>query len=174
MSTIAAMGRAIVGVMGSGSAAHTELAAPLGRWIAEAGFHLLTGGGAGVMASVAEAFVGVSPRAGLSLGVLPSDAGVSPPGYPNRWVELPIVTHLPARGVDGASRESRNHVNVLTATVLVVLPGGPGTRSEAELALGYGRPAILFGPAEAFAGFPAALLRASTLDEVARFVTARA
>ncbi|WP_240756215.1 hypothetical protein [Pandoraea sp. XY-2] len=34
-----------IGVMGSGKQPWTELAAPLGRAIAMAGFHLLTGGG---------------------------------------------------------------------------------------------------------------------------------
>ena len=160
--------------MGSGTEAHAALAAPLGRWIAEAGFHLLTGGGGGVMAAVAEAFVAVAPRAGASIGVLPSEQGVPPPGYPNPSVEIAIVTHLPARGADGASPESCNHVNVLTATALVILPGGAGTRTEAELALRHGRPAILLGPAGAFGGFPEALPRAETLEEVARFVTAHA
>ena len=168
------MRRAIVGVMGSGTEPWPALADPLGRWIAEAGHHLLTGAGGGVMARVAASFVSVTPRPGLSLGIVPSDGGAPPPGYPNPFVELPIVTHLSARGRDGASPRSRNHVNVLTATTLVILPGGPGTRSEATLALRYGRPALRFGPREAFRGFPDAIPRASTLEAVARFVTARA
>ena len=58
------MRRAIVGVMGSGVDRHEELAAPLGRWIAEGGHHLLTGGGGGVMEAVSEAFAAVpSPSA---------------------------------------------------------------------------------------------------------------
>lgn len=168
----AATRRSVVGVMGSGADAHDALTAPLGRWIAEAGHHLLTGGGGGVMEAVARAFVEVTPRAGLSLGVLPSEAGALPAGYPNAYVELPIVTHLPARGADGASPASRNHVNVLSATALVILPGAAGTRTEAELAVRYGRPAILFGPALAFVTFPPTLPRATTLDGVTRFLAA--
>jgi len=37
---------------------------------------------------------------------------------------------------------SRNHINILSATVIVALPGGPGTASEVRLAVGYGRPII--------------------------------
>ena len=46
----------IVGVMGSGSHPHADLAEPLGRWLAAQGVHLLTGGGAGVMEAVSRAF----------------------------------------------------------------------------------------------------------------------
>ena len=82
----------IVGVMGSGSEAHEELAVPLGRLLAELGCHLLTGGGGGVMAAVGAAFVAVEPRVGRSIGVLPGpDAR---PGYPNPSVEIAIRTHL--------------------------------------------------------------------------------
>jgi len=35
--------RKVVGVMGSGSAEHEDLAEPLGVWLAQSGFHLLTG-----------------------------------------------------------------------------------------------------------------------------------
>ncbi len=75
------------------------------------------------MASVSRAFAEVEGRAGLVVGVLPrSDKGAEAgdmPGYPNRWVELLVRTHL---GRDGASRDSRNHVNVLTSDVVVALP----------------------------------------------------
>jgi predicted Rossmann-fold nucleotide-binding protein len=39
---------------------------------------------------------------------------------------------------------SRNHINVLSADVLIALPGGEGTASELALARRYGRPAIAF------------------------------
>lgn len=44
----------VVGVMGSGSEAHEPDASRIGRWLAEEGVHLLTGGGGGVMAAVSE------------------------------------------------------------------------------------------------------------------------
>ena len=69
----------MVGVMGSGSEPHRELALPLGAWLARRGVHLLTGGGGGVMASVSEGFAGVGGRRGLVIGVLPGEAGAPAP-----------------------------------------------------------------------------------------------
>lgn len=135
--------RRIVGVMGSGVEPHEALAHPLGRWIAERGLHLLTGGGGGVMAAVAKGFASVPGRAGLSIGVLPAGP---PPGYPNRWIDIAIHTHLAALGDQGASPDSRNHVNVLTSDVVVALPGGAGTRSEIDLAVRYGKPLLRLDP----------------------------
>jgi uncharacterized protein (TIGR00725 family) len=138
----------IVGVMGSGVEPHGERAEPLGRWLAGIPVHLLTGGGAGVMSSVSRAFYQVSPRAGCVIGILPASASPadrrSPAGYPNPWVEIGIATHLPLSGRQGADPLSRNHINVLTADVVVALPGGHGTASEVALALRYGRPLIVF------------------------------
>jgi uncharacterized protein (TIGR00725 family) len=125
--------------MGSGSDGHDHLAAPLGRWLAQEGVDLLTGGGGGVMAAVCRAFRSVPDRRGLTIGVLPAGP---PRGYPNPDVEVVIRTHLAARGEEGTSESSRNHVNVLTSDVIVALPGGAGTRTEVVLALRYGRPLI--------------------------------
>ena len=61
------------------------------------------------------------------------------------WVELAIRTPLPISGEQGTDERSRNHVDVLTADVLVFLPGGAGTRSEAQLAVHYGRSACPIG-----------------------------
>ena len=131
--------RRIIGVMGSGVERHEALALPLGRWIAERGFHLLTGGGAGVMAAVGEGFASVACRRGLSIGILPAGP---PPGYPNRWVDVAIQTHLEALGDEGEAPRSRNHLNVLSSDVVVALPGGAGTRSEIALAVRYGKPLV--------------------------------
>jgi uncharacterized protein (TIGR00725 family) len=139
--------RLIVGVMGSGVERHDELAAPLGRWIARGGYHLLTGGGGGVMAAVSEAFASVTDRPGLVIGVLkgfPGEGGRVVAATPNPWVEVPIRTHLPLSGAQGTDARSRNHVNVLTADVVVALPGGEGTRSEVELAVRYAKPIVAF------------------------------
>ena len=137
----------VVGVMGSGTDAHAELAVPLGLFLARAGVHLLTGGGAGTMACVSRAFASVAPRAGLVVGVLP---GHPPPrGYPNPSVEIAIATHLPGRGRGGDGPDSRNHVNVLSSDLVVALPGGPGTASEIKLARTYGRRVVLIGWSDA-------------------------
>lgn len=163
----------IVGVMGSGSRGWQERAGPLGRWLARRGVHLLTGGGPGVMASVSRAFHEVEARRGLVIGVLRAGAtpGATAAGYPNPWVELPIVTHLPLSGERGREPGSRNHINVLTADVVVALPGGPGTASEVALALEYDRPLVVWsggewdGPA-----LPAAVPVATSLDRVTALV----
>jgi predicted Rossmann-fold nucleotide-binding protein len=163
-----------VAVLGSGTEAWEPRAAPLGRWLAGRGVHLLTGGGGGVMAAVARAFTACPPPRGLSVGVLPAsadDPAHPPPGYPSPWIELPLATHLPARGAAGTRPDSRNHVNVLSADALVALPGGDGTASELALALRYRRPAVawLERPAE-LPGRPAAIPMARDLDAVVAFV----
>ena len=136
----------VVGVMGSGREPHVERSRRVGEWIARAGYHLLTGGGAGVMAAVTEAFVGVDERRGLAIGILPAaagdSAGAARPGYPNPWVEIAVRTHLDQVGRQGGGPASRNHLNVLSSDVVIVLPGSAGTASEARLAVGYGRPCI--------------------------------
>jgi len=126
------------------------------------------------MAAVSRAFHETPDRAGAVVGVLPGDAESGRPfaGYPNRWVELAIRTHLPLSGARGTEALSRNHVNVLTADVVVALPGGQGTASEVVLALRYGRPVIAFvASREEIPELPPSVPAASTLEEVARFVT---
>ena len=163
----------VVGVMGSGEEEHAERAEPLGRALAGLGVHLLTGGGRGVMEAVGRAFAATQGRVGLSIGVLPALPGSEPPrpppGYPNPHVELVLRTHLRARGRHGDAPDSRNHLNVLSADVVIALPGGAGTYSEVALALRYGRPVIVWGWHDAPAGAEAA----KTLDEVLAFVRAR-
>lgn len=165
-----------VSVVGSGSAAHPARAHPLGVALGLGGAHLVTGGGGGVMESVARAFTSVRPRNGVSIGILPSDpAGPgAPAGYPNPWVEVPIRTHLPARGSEGRTSASRNHLVVLTGEVVVALPGAAGTLTEVELALAYGRPVIahLDGPAE-LPGLPDGVPVTLSLNEILRFLVER-
>ena len=124
--------RPVVGVMGSHADPHAERARRVGEWVARQGYHLLTGAGGGVMAAVTEAFAAVPDRPGLALGVVPSlpgRPGTPLPGYPNPWVEIPIRVHLDRGGRAGDEPTSRNHVNVLTSTVVILLPGGTGTAS---------------------------------------------
>lgn len=165
--------RPVVGVMGSAARRWEDRAAPLGAWLARRGVHLLTGGGPGVMTSVSRAFAETPDRVGLVIGVL--RAGDTPgsvgEGYPNPWVELPIVTHLPLSGERGREPGSRNHINVLSADVVVALPGGAGTASEVALALEYGRPVVAWVEAgDEAPGFPPAVPRVDSLDGVTDFV----
>ncbi|MGA1842630.1 MAG: molybdenum cofactor carrier protein [bacterium] len=144
----------IIGVMGSGTESHKGLSEPLGRLIAESGYHLLTGGGYGVMAEVSKAFCAARERKGFSIGIIRSG------DYPvldensqkrrhikyavNEWVEIPVYTHLPLSGEQGTDYMSRNHINVLTSDIVIALPGGPGTYSEVRLRAQYQKPLILF------------------------------
>lgn len=164
------MPRPLIGVMGSGSTEYREMAEPLGRWLAEQGYDLLTGGGAGVMAAVSRAFAAVPNRRGISIGVLPAGP---PAGYPNPYVDIVIRTHLPKRGNEGADVLSRNHITVLSSAVIVILPGREGTRTELALALHHRKPVIAFLGAEGKIegtlrmALPAVAL---TLEEVAAFI----
>lgn len=152
----------IIGVMGSGTMTHADLAEPVGHLIATMGFHLLTGAGGGVMEAVSRAFCLVKERQGRCIGVARGqsqwvgsfghDSRTFFPGQVNPWVEIPIMTHLPLSGSQGTDTLSRNHINVLSSDVLLALPGGHGTRSEVELCLEYGREVWLFLQDEAIAG----------------------
>jgi len=173
--------------MGSGKQPWIELAAPLGHALAAAGYHLLTGGGQGVMSSVSEAFCAVPGRVGRSIGVVPTEAveselgenggadvgkGYRPlSGYPNPFVEITIVSPLPRHLPDAPPGTlSRNSINVLSSDVIVALPGSHGTRDEVRLAVRYGKPVILFGDSEHFADLPASLARTTSLDAVLAFI----
>lgn len=165
----------IVGVMGASAAAWQQFAGPLGQHLAERGVHLLTGGGAGAMAAVAEAFCAVPGRRGVSIGILPSvkhpvHAFVAVAGYPNPWVEIPILTPLGIFNGTDDDFLSRNHVNILTSNAIVALPGGIGTHNEIRLARRFGKKLILFGPPAEFAAYAGALPVASTLAEVSAFL----
>ena len=163
--------RPIVGVMGSGSEPYAELAQPLGRMLARAGYHLLTGGGRGVMSAVSQAFAAAEPRAGSIIGVVPGDAdGNAPTGYPNPFVEIVIRTHLPTSGAGGSGPDSRNHINILSSHAVVALPGSAGTRSEIDLALRYGKPIILMSKAGANGAHRDGLTRTESIEEVRAFL----
>ena len=113
----------VLAVLGGSRATQQEceVAAAVGRLAAERGWVVLTGGGPGVMGAASR---GAFEAGGLTLAILPG-AGPSP-GYPNRWVRLPVYT--------GAGH-ARNVFNVLTARLCVAVGGSAGTLSEIALAL---------------------------------------
>ena len=167
--------RPVIGIMGSHADAHADRARRVGEWVARQGYHLLTGAGDGVMGAASRAFVQMPDRFGQVIGIVPSvadDPGHPPVvGYPNPWVEIPIYTHLDRGGPQGDGPSSRNHVNVLTSTVVVLLPGGEGTASEARLAIRYGRPTVayLLSPDEV-PGLPKTIPVESDFSRVADFI----
>ncbi len=168
----------IVGVIGSGKEPHVERASVIGRWLASQNVHLLTGGGGGVMESVSRAFYEVSDRKGLVLGIIPgetTEAGYIPlAGYPNPWVEIPIYTHLPLSGKKGTDPMSRNHINILSADVIIALPGSAGTASEVALALCYKKPLLCYlDSREQIEDLPADALVETELEKIQQFVLSK-
>jgi|SRR5215467_6325848 len=116
--------------MGSGKATtHEHLAYTLGKLVAEHGYTLLTGGGAGVMAVASR---GAAEAGGLVIGVLPHDRPTG--NYPNPYVHIPIFTGM---------GDARNAINVNSSDVVICLPGGAGTLSEVGLALKRGKHVVV-------------------------------
>lgn len=171
----AALSQFIVGVMGSGVDEYDELARGVGELLAKLEVNLLTGGGRGVMLSVSRAYTKVPRRCGICIGIIPclskSERRTPKVGYPNEFVELPIYTHLPYSGPLGKDDLSRNHINVLSCSAIVALPGGEGTASEVSLALDYEKPVIAYSTDTSLVqNFPQAVRRATTLEEVKEFL----
>jgi predicted Rossmann-fold nucleotide-binding protein len=127
------------------------------------------------MAAASRAFYETPNRRGVVIGIVPCEEGSVLPraGYPNPWVEVPIFTHLPHSGPRGQEPLSRNHINVLTADVIVALPGSAGTASEVALAVSYRRPIVAFlDSADEIPGLPAQVSVFDRLEEVCSFVQA--
>lgn len=166
--------RPIVGVVGSHTDEWADLSAPIGRYIAESGCHLLTGAGGGVMSAVSEAFTKCGDRDGLCIGIQPMEGhegyGLLEEYYPNPHIELPIVTMLDNAAKGDIMPYSRNMVNIMTSNAIIALPGWHGTKNEVSLALQYRKPLVLFGPEDAFESFPEEPCRAETLDEIKGFL----
>jgi uncharacterized protein (TIGR00725 family) len=167
-----------IGVIGSGAREHDEDARPVGELLADLGVNLLTGGGAGVMKAVSRAFVRRGGRCGICIGIIPcaSEADRAAPrtGYPNEFVQLAIYTHLPLSGAEGTHDLSRNHINVLTCSAIVALPGDDGTLSEASLAIRYAKPIVAFSTTPALLErFPTSIRRLEKIEDVERFLRVR-
>lgn len=166
---------ATVGVFGSGTEPHSDLARDVGRTLGHLGVNLLTGGGGGVMTSVSEAFTKTRMRGGICIGIIPcaseDDRKTAKRGYPNPFVELAIYTHLPLSGEQGTADLSRNHINVLSCAVAIALPGGAGTVAEVSLAIRYGKPVIAYShDPSLLRQFPSSVTRADDIADVERFL----
>jgi uncharacterized protein (TIGR00725 family) len=147
---VEAQRRKVVLVVGDGQQNHERKSASVGEWIAASEWHLITGGGAGVMRSVSRAFHDFQRRS-LAIGIVPGTVERSDgrrtwhpknENYPNSWVDVAILTHLPGEDPEGDS--SRNHINVLSADLVIALPGGRGTLAEVRLAREYGKPVVAY------------------------------
>ena len=108
----------------------TDQAYDLGKRIAENGWVLLNGGrNLGIMEASAK---GAREAGGLTVGILPD----SDTNRMSQYVDIPILTGM---------GDARNSINVLSSDVVVIMPGGAGTLSEAALALKSGKDVILLG-----------------------------
>ncbi len=169
------MRRKIVGIMGSGSNSWAEFTIPLAEWIAQQNYHLLTGGGTGVMATASEAFCKIENRQGSCIGIVPTEPHqelgfVPKKNYPNPWVEIPITTPLPTFKGHDLNQISRNYICVLSSDVIVALPGSKGTQNEVSLAMRFQKPIILFGPEEELQNLPSNITKTDSLKEVKEFI----
>jgi uncharacterized protein (TIGR00725 family) len=182
----------IVAVFGQGTPIDDDLARlarAAGATVARLDAHLLTGGGYGVMEAASEGFVAVAERAGFCIGIIPRhpDGPFDRPHcddegrpYPNRFVEIPIMTPLPPRVKNWRSMPGRNHINVFSADAIIALPGNSGTRNELDMSAEYlgertrpreARRVTLLGPLERFTEEHRALfVHASTPEEAAAHV----
>jgi uncharacterized protein (TIGR00725 family) len=98
----------------------------LGAFLAEQGFHVITGGGTGVMEAVSK---GASQAGGLTIGILPSvhhsDA--------NPWCKVIIPTGI---------GHTRNSLTALSADIIISIGGKAGTLTEMAYAWIYNKPII--------------------------------
>src|SRR5262245_54878648 len=135
--------RLVIGVMGRGElASHEDIssAEELGERIARERWVLLTGGrDAGVIAAANRGAKRVPDS--LTIGVLPARDATDVCAH----VDIAIVTGL---------GDARNAVNVLSSDAVVICgAGGPGTASEAALAIKAQRFLILLNPTPEAAAF---------------------
>jgi uncharacterized protein (TIGR00725 family) len=101
-------------------------AVAIGRFIAERGYVLITGGRGGVMEAVSR---GAAEKGGMVIGILPGENLDSA----NRYCSVVIPTGLGF---------ARNAVNVLAADLVVAIGGKSGTLTELAYSRLYGKPLI--------------------------------
>jgi hypothetical protein len=121
-----------IAVIGSSSAEGKtlEIAEEMGGALAKEGWHLLCGGGGGVMEAACRGFLMARTTGpGMTIGILPTDEEK----WANPYVEIAIPTGL---GL------ARNALIAETADALVAIGGCSGTLSEIAFAWQKGRPIV--------------------------------
>ena len=124
----------VIAVCGDSDAAEAAAgeAGELGTLIAQNGWHLICGGGTGVMEAACRGFVEERDQAGLnvvSIGVLPSDDVK----WANEYIDVPVATGM---------GYARNAIIVQTATVVCAIGGRSGTLSEIAFAWQFNKPIV--------------------------------
>ena len=134
--------RPIIAVIGTSSADQPTIsvAEEVGQAIGTRGWHLLCGGGAGVMEAACRGFVKARPkRGGMTIGILPTDEM----SFANPFVEIPIPTGL---------GWARNTIIARAAWALIAVGGCSGTLSEIAFAWQMDRPIAAMTHAGGWAG----------------------
>jgi len=103
-----------------------DMAAEVGRYVAENGGVVVCGGMGGIMEGAAR---GAREGGGLTIGILPSDNKDDA----NEYIDLVIPTGL---------GEARNILVVRAADAVVAFPGKYGTLTEMAFALQMGKPLV--------------------------------
>lgn len=106
-----------------------EIAAEVGRLLAERGVTVICGGLEGVMTCVAR---GVKEKNGIVIGILPG----SDPNQGNEYLTAAIPT-----GIGFA----RNFLVVRAGKVVIAIDGSTGTLSEAAFAIAEGKDLVVIG-----------------------------
>lgn len=112
----------IIGIMGPNNASKENLkdAYELGKYMANKGFAVLTGGlNIGVQN---EGLKGAKENGGLTIGIMPFNE----PDQFSEYVDIPIITNM---------RSGRNYINVLSSDLVIACGVDKGTISEISLSL---------------------------------------
>lgn len=146
--------RPVIGVMGAGEGASSHalaLAEALGAAITGQGWCLLSGGRAvGVMAAASRGARSLPGH--CVIGVLPDAPGRGADACGEGGASS-VAAELDVALFTGMG-QARNVINVLSSDVVVVCGGGgPGTASEAALALKAARPLVLLAAPEPWPAF---------------------
>ncbi len=130
----------LVGVVGAGVADQILInqAYQIGKFIAEKGYILISGGLGGIMEASCR---GAREAGGITIGFLPGKNRQEA----NPFVVIPLATGL---------NEGRNYLIASASDVLVAIGGGWGTLSEISLALKMGKKVISLNAFPEFSGQP--------------------
>ncbi|MEW6412219.1 MAG: TIGR00725 family protein [Candidatus Zixiibacteriota bacterium] len=103
-----------------------DMAAEVGRYVAENGGIIVCGGLGGIMEGAAQ---GAREAGGTTIGIIPGDN----PNDANEFIDIVIPTGI---------GEARNALVVRTADAVIAFPGKYGTLSEMAFTLQAGKPLI--------------------------------
>jgi len=126
--------RPVIAVCGDSDASEAAVtaAAELGAAIASEGWHLICGGGGGVMEAACRGFADARNKTDfniVTIGVLPAGDAA----WANEYVDIPVATGM---------GYARNAIIVQTAHAVVAIGGRAGTLSEIAYAWQFNKPVI--------------------------------